>query len=313
MSDRSVFDAFGSVAVVAVTDPARLGRAQAAVQGVVDAFDRACSRFREDSELARLNAAAGAPVRVSALLLDAIGAALEAAQFTDGSVSPTVGHALVALGYDRDFALVGASVPPRAPARIAPVPAWQTVHLDRDAQTVRLGRGVMLDLGATAKALAADRAASAAREAAACGVLVSLGGDLAIHGPPPRDGWLIRVTDDHRSDVTAPGQWITLHEGGLATSSTTVRRWRSGSSEAHHLVDPATGLPASGDPRTVSVTAATCLDANVAATAAIIRGAGALPWLQSLGLPSRVVARDGTVLRVAGWPSQGDDLPEASA
>jgi thiamine biosynthesis lipoprotein len=195
--------------------------------------------------------------------------------------------------------------------KIAPVPAWHTVQVDREAGTIRIGRGVKLDLGATAKALAADRAAAAAHEASGCGVLVSLGGDLSISGPAPGGGWPIRVTDDHRSDVTAPGQSITLHEGGLATSSTTVRRWRTSSGEAHHLVDPATGQSARSCWRTVSVTARTCLEANIASTAAIIRGRRALPWLRSLGLPSRLVSLDGAVQHLCGWPAEGEDLPLA--
>ena len=310
-NDRTAFDVWGGVAVVAVTEPARLALARAAVQHVVDEFDRACSRFRDDSELTELNAAGGQPFCASPLLLEAVGAAVRAAEQTDGDVVPTVGEALVALGYDRDFAAVGASGPVRAASRIAPVPAWRTVHVDRDSGTIQLGRGVKLDLGATAKALAADRAAAAAHEAADCGVLVSLGGDLAIEGPAPEDGWQIRVTDDHRSDTTAPGQAIALLGGGLATSSTSVRRWATIAGEMHHLIDPATGLSASSRWRTVSVTAACCLDANVASTAAIIRGDRAPAWLEDVGLPSRLVGEDGFVRHLAGWPADGDDLPEA--
>jgi thiamine biosynthesis lipoprotein len=313
MSDRAVFEALGSTAVVAVVESARLEAGVAAVQHVLDEFDRTCSRFREDSELCRLNARAGETVPVSALLLDAVGASLRAAELSDGDVVPTVGEALVALGYDRDFATVGAGPPAPAAVKIAPVPAWQTVQLDREAGTIRLGRGVKLDLGATAKALAADRAAAAAREASGGGVLVSLGGDLSISGVAPSGGWQIRVTDDHRSDMSAPGQSITLHEGGLATSSTRVRRWRTISGEAHHLVDPATGQSVRSCWRTVSVAAGTCLDANIASTAAIIRGDSSVSWLEGLGLPSRLVDIDGRVRHVAGWPAEGDDLPEGSA
>jgi thiamine biosynthesis lipoprotein len=311
--DRAVFDALGSTAVVAVSDPQALPAARAAVEQILEKFDRTCSRFRQDSELSHLNAAAAEPVRVSPLLLDAVSAALWAAEITDGDVVPTVGEALVALGYDRDFAAVGVGAPAAAKVKIAPVPAWQTVHVDREAQTVQLGRGVSIDLGATAKALAADRAAAAAAEVAGCGVLVSLGGDLSISGPAPSEGWQIRVTDDHRADATAPGQSVMLREGGLATSSTSVRRWRTTSGDAHHLIDPATGQPASSCWRTVSVTAASCLDANIASTAAIIRGASALAWLQGLGLPSRLVDIDGHVRHLAGWPIEGDDLPELAA
>jgi thiamine biosynthesis lipoprotein len=188
------------------------------------------------------------------------------------------------------------------------VPGWRAVQVNRAAGTVRLARGVTLDLGATAKALAADRAAAHAADAIGCGVLVSLGGDIAIRGEAPAGGWRIRVTDDHRSDSSAPGQSITLPSGGLATSSTTARRWSVAGGVAHHLVDPATGQPTSGPWRTVSVCAATCLDANIASTAAIIRGETAAAWLESLGLPARLVGVDGGARHVAGWPAEGDDL-----
>jgi thiamine biosynthesis lipoprotein len=315
------FPALGSTAVVAVADAAVLGAARAAVEQVVAEIDLACSRFREDSELMAINAAAGQAVRVSPLMLDAVEAALRAAELTDGDVDPTVGGAVIALGYDRDFSLIesdGGSVPridadggsvPRV--RATSVPGWRAIHVNRPAGTVRVARGVTLDLGATAKALAADRAAARAGEAAGCGVLVSLGGDIATWGPAPPGGWRIRVTDDHRSDFSAPGQTITLAGGGLATSSTTTRRWRTAHGVAHHLVDPATGQPAAGAWRTVSVCAASCLDANIASTAAIIRGERAVGWLESLGLPSRLVGGDGVARHIAGWPAEGDDLEPA--
>ena len=300
------FSALGTTAFVAVADEGRLDAATAGVEEVVAAFDLACSRFREDSELCALNAGAGSPVRVSPLLLEAVGAALRAARITDGDVDPTVGEALVALGYDRDFAAIAGR---RGPSiRVAAVPGWRAVRVDSTVGTVTLSRGVQLDLGATAKALAADRAAQAARVAGGCGVLVGLGGDFSISGRAPKGGWRVRVTDDHRAGVEAPGQWITLRSGGLATSSTTARRWRAGEQTAHHVVDPATGTSATVVWRTVSVTAASCLDANIASTAAIVRGDRAVPWLEELGLPSRLVGADGCARHVAGWPSEGDDL-----
>lgn len=291
--------------MVSVSEVDRLSTAVGAVEDTVEAFDLACSRFREDSELAAVNRAGGQPVQVSPLFAEALEAALRAARLTDGDVDPTVGSAMVALGYDRDFQLV----PPQGPPvlHFASVPGWQTVHLTGGAVT--LGEGVSLDLGATAKALAADHAATAAAQAARCGVLVSLGGDIAVAGAPPEPGWRVRVTDDHRAGIDAPGQWISLTTGGLATSSTVIRRWRAGSRDVHHLLDPATGRPADAGWRTVSVAAATCLDANIASTAAIIRGPGAASWLRSLRLPSRVVSDDGHVVHLAGWPTDGDDLP----
>jgi thiamine biosynthesis lipoprotein len=303
------FGALGSTAVVATVDGDRLSAARAAVEEVLRAVDEACSRFREDSEIERLNRAGGETVTAGPLLLDAIRAALRAAELTDGDVDPTVGEALIALGYDRDFGELERGEGAGRPVRIASVPGWRTVQVDREAGTVRLARGVRLDLGATAKALAADRAAAVAGEAAGCGVLVSLGGDITIAGQAPEAGWRVRVTDDHRSDATAPGQWIALQSGGLATSSTVVRRWQGAEGVAHHLIDPATGRPAASVWRTVSVAAATCLDANIASTASVIRGERASAWLRSLRLPSRLVGEDGMVRHVAGWPAEGDDLP----
>ncbi len=305
------FEALGTSATVVVTRAERLSPALDAVEQMVADFDLACSRFRDDSELSAVNAAAGSAVEVSTLFLDAVEEALRAAQVTDGDVDPTVGQALIALGYDRDFAAVSARAGAARPddrgagVRLAPIPGWRSVTVDRDASTVRVGRGVRLDLGATAKALASDRAVARAAQAAGCGVLVSLGGDIAVAGEPPPDGWPVRVTDDHRAEISAPGQSITMRSGGLATSSTTVRRW----SGAHHVLDPGTGSPAEVIWRTVSVAAATCLDANIASTASIVRGEAAVDWLRDMDLPARLVRGDGAVIHVAGWPEDGEELP----
>jgi FAD:protein FMN transferase len=303
----ATFDALGGMAVVAVADNEALEPALAAVRATVQAFDRACSSYRADSELTALNANAGSPRGVSEVLLDAIEAAVRAARLTDGDVDPTVGEALVAYGF-----FDGSGPRPTASGlSLRLVPGYEAIVVDRAGSRVTVARGVRLDLGATAKALAADRAAAAAVIAAGCGVLVSLSGDLSICGVPPREGWRVRVTDDHRSEVTQPGQWIVLRSGGLATSSTTVRRRDDGTSGTHHLIDPATGRPAAVHFRTVSVAAASCLDANIASAAAIIRGDRATPWLAANRLPSRLVLAGGTVLHVGGWPAEGEDLPLA--
>lgn len=308
---QATFPALGSTAVVVVADAARLDDARACVERVVDAFDLACSRFREDSELSLLARAQGRPVAVSPLLFDAVSAALRAARVTDGDVDPTLGAALRALGYDRDFDELAGRGPARV--RIAAVPGWRAVRLEPQRRTITVPPGVELDLGATAKALAADRAAAAAHDATGTCVLVSLGGDMSLAGEVPAAGWQVRVTDDHRAGVDAPGQTIALRTGGLATSSTQVRRWRTDDGEAHHLVNPRTGRPASGAWRTVSVCAASCLDANIASTATIVRGEAAIPWLAGQGLPSRLVTADGRAIHLAGWPAEGDDLPSLPA
>jgi FAD:protein FMN transferase len=169
---------------------------------------------------------------------------------------------------------------------------------------VRLPAGISLDLGATAKAWAADRAAEAAARAGGCGALVAVGGDLATAGAAPEEGWPVLVTDDHRADPSAPGQRVRVAGGGLATSSVTVRRWRRDGREMHHIIDPSSGAPARSRWRTVSVAAGSCADANVAATAAIVKSGEAIDWLESTGLPARLVATDGATRRLGGWPAE---------
>ncbi|HEY4916724.1 MAG TPA: FAD:protein FMN transferase [Solirubrobacteraceae bacterium] len=289
----------------------RLAAARLAVERELDAIDRACSRFRADSELSRVNASGGRPTAVSELLAQALELALRAAELTDGDVDPTVGRALELAGYDRDWGLLGVAreaQPDTARPSLALSAhvrsGWRTIALDCRTLTVRVPRGIGLDLGATAKAWVADRAAAAAARAAECGALVSVGGDISTAGPAPAGGWRIRVTDDHRSDPSAAGQTVCIRSGGLATSSTSVRRWRQGGRAMHHIIDPRTGQPARSGWRTVSVAAANCVDANIAATAAIVRSGRGTRWLSDAGLPARLVSRRGYVTAVAGWPQE---------
>jgi thiamine biosynthesis lipoprotein ApbE len=292
--------ALGTGVRVGVTDEAALESADRIVATWLDDIDRACSRFRGDSDIARINSAGGQPVAVSRLCVDAVLVALRVAAATDGLVDPTVGVAMEAIGYDRDFADI-VSVDDAIPAAIAA--GWDRVEVDAEAGTVRVPDGVHLDLGASAKALAADRAADAAAAATGTGVLVNLGGDISVAGAAPHGGWHIRVTDDHDAAPDAPGQTVSITAGGLATSSTTVRRWRRGSREMHHIVDPRTGLPVPVRFRTVSVAAASCVDANAATTAAIVLGEDAPAWLVRHALPARLVDVPGRVTRLVGWPA----------
>jgi thiamine biosynthesis lipoprotein ApbE len=295
---------FGTGARLVVTDRTEIRGAREAVDRELSAIDLAASRFREDSELCRLNAAGGRTTEVSALLAELVTVALEAAELTAGAVDPTLGVSLQKIGYDRTFRDVAADGPPLR-VTVRRQADWQVVELDSAARTIRLPHGVELDLGATAKAHAADRAAAAAHQASGSGVLLSLGGDLAVAGPPPAEGWPIVVTEDSGGPLDAPGPVVVLTAGGLATSSTTVRRWQRGADVLHHLLDPLTGLPVPGHWRTASVAADSCLDANVAATAAIVVGNGAVRWLTDHGYPARLISQDGTVVVVAPWPADG--------
>jgi len=299
------FRVFGTTATLLVSEPWRVPDARAIADAELAAVDLACSRFRSDSELARLNAAGGADTAVSELFADLLDAALRAAELTGGDVDPTCGQALEDIGYDRDFALVRAAGvrPGRPGSQAGPVPGWRSVRLDRARRRVRLENGARLDLGATAKAWAADRCAQVIATQTGTGVLVSIGGDMAVAGPAPGDGWRVRVTDDHAAGPQAPGQTVSIRSGGLATSSTTVRTWDAGGRRLHHIIDPATGEPAESCWRTVSVAAGSCVDANTASTAAIIRSEAATSWLDDAGLPARLVRADGAVTTTAGWPS----------
>jgi FAD:protein FMN transferase len=299
------FPALGTQALVSVTRADGLNAAISVLKHEVEAIDQACSRFRRDSELSRLNAAGGSPVRVSDVFIRALEVSIRAARLTGGDVDPTVGVALSAAGYDRDFALVAKRDP--APYRsLGPAGSWQSIEIDLAHETVRLPEGVQLDLGATAKALAADRAAAHASVAARCGVLISLGGDVAVAGPAPDGGWSIQLADDHAAPADQSTESVAISCGALATSGTSVRCWQRGDRCMHHIIDPATGEPAKPVWKTVTVTAGSCVDANTASTAAIVRGYRAPAWLASLCLPSRLIASDGRAIYVANWPQQRD-------
>ncbi len=293
--------ALGTTARVAVWPPDSLDAALAATDRVLDDLDHQASRFREDSEISWLHRRGGGLFLLSGGLAEAIRVALAAARWTGGLVDPTVGDALIALGYDRDFATIDAAgCEPAGPS--APAPGWRTVWLD--GPMLRVPAGVRLDLGATAKGLGSDRAASAAMAATdhPGGVLVSLGGDLAVGGVPPLDGWPILVADEPDPGASARTQSVRLSGGAVATSSITCRQWRQAGRLVHHIVDPRTGRPADGPWRTVSAAAATCADANAAATAAMVAGDHAEEWLARARVPARLVSHDGEVRHVGGWP-----------
>ena len=305
--------AIGTTARVVVWPACGLEPALATIDDELRRLDLEVSRFQPGSELTRM-ATDGAGARVvSERLAEAVSVALEAARWTGGRVDPTVGNALVELGYDRDFSLLAdasgtASSHPKGPSHPKgrnerAVPGWRSVTIE--GRLLRAPEGTLIDLGATAKALAAERAADAVASdfPGPGGVLVSLGGDISVAGDAPQGGWPIMLADDHLNAVSVAGPVVRLTKGGLATSSVTVRRWQHAGLAVHHIVDPTTGLPAEGPWRTVSVAAASCLDANAASTAALVAGEEAEQWLISTGLPGRLVGHDGAVVLIGGWPA----------
>lgn len=298
MLTSAQFPAMGTTTVVVVDEPGALPAALAVVRRVIHAIDRTCSRFRSDSELSVVNRTAGSGARTVSPLLDrAVAAALEAARASAGLVDPTVGRLMERIGYSVTFG----EVPRDGPAielEVCPAPGWSQVsHGDG---WVELPEGVALDLGAVGKAWAADQAAAAASRRTGSGVMVGCGGDVAVAGRGPAGGWAVRVSEGGED---LAWQDVMLHDGGLATSGTRSRAWRRGGRTLHHILDPSTGRPAGARWRTVTVAAATCAEANAAATASIILGDAALGWLREQGLPGRLVDGDGAVVRVGGWPA----------
>lgn len=284
---------------ICVTEPRLLDEATARTQVWLREVDDAANRFRADSEISTLGerASRAGQVKLSPLLNDLVSASLVAAELTGGAVDPTVGKAMVDLGYDRTLEDITTTTHP--PRVVAPAPGWQALSLIDGVLT--LPPGTRLDLGATAKAVAADRAAGLVSDALGCGVLVSLGGDIATSGTIPPGGWQITVRD-HPEDPTAH---IALADGwAVATSSSVQRVWRRGDCTVHHIIDPATGRPASTQWRTVTVAATSCVEANTLATATIVKGARGLSWLADRTVAARLVDQRGAVHLLGGWPQE---------
>lgn len=309
---RVDFQIWSTTATLVVTDATALRAARVELDDELASIELACSRFRPDSEISRLLRTPEVEVELSPVLNDAISAALRIASATGYLVDPTVAAAVIALGYDRDIGVLremldrtlAVSSVGAATAATRPAPgAWRILH-DPERRLITVPAGIGLDLGATAKALAADRAAARIALRTGSGVLVGLGGDVAVAGEAPVGGWTIAIADDHRAAEAAPQTTVAIAAGGLATSSTVARAWRTAAGMRHHLVDPRTGDNPTPYWRTASVAAASALDANAGATAAIVLGDQAPAWLTARRLPSRLVDVDGVAVALAGWPDE---------
>ncbi|MFP5312086.1 MAG: FAD:protein FMN transferase, partial [Actinomycetes bacterium] len=328
-------------ASIAVTDAGLLVAATDIVRNVVDAVDKACSRFRPDSELMRLQPRMAQGVGVSPTFRCLLERALDAARMTDGDVDPTLGADLAVLGHGPEIpadaqqpehqfwlehqGLRSVPVGPLASLPETPsprLPGWSRLRLrvlpadtraagpqppaftDGGPAILTMPPDLRLDLGASAKAVAADLAAAEVHRKLGCGVLVGLGGDFASAGPGPGTegtpgSWQILVQDLPAD----PAQQISLAPGfALATSSTQKRRWKHQGRQVHHILDPRFGLPAEAVWRSVTVAAPTCLEANAFSTAAIVRGFAAVEWFRREGIPARLVDSRGRVTTTGGWP-----------
>ncbi|MEU4195027.1 FAD:protein FMN transferase [Kribbella sp. NPDC026611] len=297
MSASRTWSAWSCTVRLTVDDPAVLGAACAELEALMDRVDKAASRFRPDSELSRVNARPGALIPVSRLLVDLVDVSLVAAQMSGGAVDPTVGSAVIAAGYDADIEEVRRRFP-QPPAEPKPVAGWQQVRLNRKLALLGVPEHAALDLGATAKAWTADRAANVISKRYGCAVLVEIGGDLRAAGQPA-EPWVITVAER----AGEPGVKVTLAHGGLTTSTRTVRRWQTPTGYAHHVIDPRTGRPAEGPYRTASVWAPTAVRANTFSTALVATGEAALGRLKLAGHPARLIADDGEITELSGWPA----------
>lgn len=295
-------EGLGTYLHLAVRRPAVLTPAVRLLQQVVADVDATCSRFREDSDLSRANRSPGRWVAVDPLLVAATAVACDVAAHTGGLVNPLLGRTLVELGYDRDFGSL-APVAPTSPVDMATtgeVPdadAWRDIGLDPDG-AIRLPAGTALDLGSTGKAWTADLAAAAIGTELGEPCLVSVGGDVRVVGGGRP--WSVGLSE--RPDGPVQEQ-VLVGDGGLATSSTLVRRWSHERLPRHHIVDPRTGGPAEEVWRTVTATGASCVAANTASTAAVVLGRDATGWLEQRRVAARLVRRHGGVVVTGGWPA----------
>jgi thiamine biosynthesis lipoprotein len=300
-TERS-FRAIGTTAMVVTTTASHADEAEGILRSEVEAIDLACSRFRPDSELAFLHANAGRTVDVSPLLFEALDVAYSVAERTHGAVDPTVGCAIASLGYDRQFEEIQSR--PLRLTDLGPVPGFRHLHLDHTRRTARIPKEMRLDLGSSTKALLADRAAAHVAKHLGSGVLISIGGDVAVAGEPPPEGWAIGIAVDSATGPDDVDEVVAIRHGGLASSSTEVRSWQMGNSHVHHIVDPATGRSSSPYWRLVSAAGASCVEANALSTAAIVWGNQAMERLRRFGQAVRLLRHDGQVFTLGGWPDE---------
>lgn len=268
------FDSMGCEIVVGAASAA----ARRAVAALFAERDRAFSRFRADSELNRVNAAAGGWVEVSEHFAGTLRVALQLAEQTAGLLDPTLGAALESAGYTRDFDLLRDD--PAAPGPAAPG-RWRAVRLL--GRRVHTPAGVVLDLNGVVKALAVDDAL----QLVSGDGFVSAGGDVAARG--------------ELSVALPDGDAVLLRRGALATSGTAKRRWLRGGRMQHHLIDAGTGRPATVVWEQVTACGATCLAADAAAKAGFLLGDEGPAWLDARGIPARFVAADGMSTVNAAW------------
>lgn len=273
--------------VVVHGDPLLVELAQAEVARL----EQRWSRFRPDSEVCEVNRRAGSWVPVSAETVELFDRAVLAHVITGGRYDPTVLGDVVRAGYDRSFDQLAGADLAGDPASSLRIGAGH-IEIDHAGRAVRLPAGVGFDPGGIGKGLAADLVASRLDAEGAAGALINVGGDLrAIGCGPDGDDWTVDL------DPAATGRAharVVLDHGAVATSTTLRRRWTVGGAERHHLIDPASGVPATSDVVAASVIAARGWQAEVLAKAAIVAGlADGARLIASVGAHALLVDRHG--------------------
>ena len=266
----------------------------------VDEFERRWSRFLVDSELCRLNRAAGSPVILSEQTFDLVARAVAGWCRTQGRFDPTVLAAVVANGYDRSFDLLRDGVA-EGLAVAEPAPGCDGIDLNHELRAVTLPVGVGLDLGGIGKGRAADLITDELSTAGAVGSCVNLGGDIRVAGSAPGpEGWTVGIDDPFALGTTA--RTIALSQGAVVTSARTKRRWSARGVGRHHVIDPRTGCSSDHGVAAVSVVAAEASEAEILAKAALIAGpeTGAALLADAM-VPAVMTMDDGTTDCVGGW------------
>jgi FAD:protein FMN transferase len=280
-------------------------------RALIEDLEARLTRFDGASELSVLNADPRETVPASRTLRDAVRSALAGAAATRGLVDPTLLGAVVRAGYART--LVGhpraslhaalAAAPEPRPATPPPAVVWRRIHIDDAAGTITRPPGVELDLGGSAKGLAADLAVELLAPYGACAA--DLGGDLRVHGV-------------HEVLVPNPvlrtlAEVIELRDDAVATSGIDKRLWWDAAGRpAHHLLDPATGRPAWTGVLCATAKAPTAALAEALAKAAVLAGpaAGRRVLSRFGGL---LITYDGAILSAEAAESAGDSAESAGA
>lgn len=244
----------------------------------IEDFARRLSRFRPDSELSALNRDPGTDVAASQLLRTAVRAGLWAARRSGGLVDPTLTGALERAGYATSLDGVGpaslqqalAAAPPRRPARSHPDQLWRRISVDDGAGAVRRPAGVRFDTGGTGKGLCADAVAHRLRNYTR--FVVDCGGDIAIGGVGAQfEPYEVEIEHPLTGEAI---RTVSLAAGGVASSGLNVRVWRDAQGRfAHHLLDPASGLPAWTGLVGATALARSALEAETLSKAALLLGA----------------------------------------